>query len=89
MRCQSNFCVVKDGVRGREFTPKSDATGVASIWCPTCLMLNTQVTFMAGQTANMVRNIYQSYINTNLPNEVKLILEQFTLEVMRELGQEL
>lgn len=45
--------------------------------------------FYANQTATMIRTVYQEYINTELPKEVKMILEQFTRELIKELGEEL
>jgi hypothetical protein len=90
IRCTSPICITnKDQIKGREFEPPEKAEGLAKIWCPQCIQLSTQIQFFAGQTANMVRGIYQSYINTELPKEVKLILKQFALEILQQLGEEL
>lgn len=89
MRCTSNFCIVQEGVRGREFTPPEDAKGLSKVWCPHCITIGKQVTFFSSQTAQMVRETYNSYIDTNLPQNVKLILEQFSREVIQQLGEEL
>lgn len=86
-RCKSPFCIVKDNVRGREFEPFG--TGLSEVWCPSCIRLQTEMQFFSSQTADMIRNTYNEYISTELPNEVKLILEQFVLELMQQLGSEL
>jgi len=88
-RCKSQFCIVKDGIRGREFTPPENAEGIAKVWCPDCVRMANQVTFYASRTANMVRTTYKAYVDTELPKEVKLILEQFAMEIVKELGEEL
>lgn len=89
IRCSSPTCIVQDGVKGRLFTPPKQAQGLAGSWCPQCIKLNGEVRFFTGQTANMIRNKYLEYHETNLPEEVKLILTQFTRELIQELGEEL
>ncbi len=89
IRCQSPICKVTDGVRGREFTIPEGATGIATKWCPLCVGISTQITFFAGQTADMIRNVYKTYIDTNLPKQVKIILEQYTKELLKNMNQEL
>lgn len=89
-RCKSPFCIVsEEGIRGRMFVPPKDGKGVAEIYCPVCLNIAKQMTFFSGQTAQMIRNVYKSYIDTELPKEVKLILEQFARELVELLGEEL
>jgi len=90
VRCSSPICIVTTGgVRGRMFTPDPKAIGMATRWCPQCIRISGQMQFFSHQTAEMVRNTYEEYINTDLPAEVKLILEQFTREIIKELGEEL
>lgn len=90
MRCQSPICITNDkGIKGREFTPPPTAEGMAKLWCPQCLKLNNTLVFFSQQTANMVRETYSEYINTDLPKEVKMILEQFAREIVEKLNQEL
>lgn len=89
-RCKSQFCIVgADGVRGRVFTPPENANGLAKLWCPGCLSIGKQITFFSSQTAEMIRNVYKSYDDTELPKEVKLILTQFATELVKNLGEEL
>lgn len=89
-RCTSSFCVMKeDGVRGREFEPSDKAEGLSKVWCSDCIKLGKQITFFSRQTSEMIRSVYRSYIETNLPKEVKLFLEQFSREIMENLGEEL
>lgn len=89
-RCKSAFCIVgREGIRGRMFVPPKDSKGLAKIYCPQCLSIAKQLTFFSGQTAQMIRNVYKSYIDTELPKEVKLILEQFARELVEQLGEEL
>lgn len=88
-RCLSPICTVTEGVRGKLFTPPDDATGVYKIWCPACIRVSAQMNFYASETANMVRNVYATYIDTELPKNVKLILEQFAREIVQQLGEEL
>lgn len=88
-RCKCTICIVKDGVRGRMFTPPEGAKGVYKVWCGQCIRLSAEMNFYASQTAQMVRSIYATYVDTELPKEVKLILEQFTREVMQQLNEEL
>lgn len=87
--CTSSFCIVKDGVRGRLFTPPEDAEGIAKVWCPQCIQLSTEINFFSHQTAIMIRKTYKQYMDTELPKEVKLFLEQYTRELIGLLGEEL
>lgn len=87
MRCKSTFCIVKDNIRGREFEPFG--TGLSEVWCKECIKLQGEVSFFSSQTADMVRTTYNEYMETELPKEVKLILEQFTADIIRQLGGEL
>lgn len=90
VKCKSTFCIINpDGIRGRLFTPPKDATSIAQVWCPTCIKLTSQIAFFTSETAEMIRKTYRIYTNTDLPKEVKLILEQFTREVVQNLGEEL
>lgn len=90
VRCKSTFCIVNpEGIRGRMFTPPEGADGLAKIWCPNCVKIGKQLTFFSAQTAQMIRDTYKVYIATDLPKEVKLILEQFTMELVQQLGEEL
>lgn len=90
IRCKSSFCITNpDGIKGRLFTPAEKAQGVAKIWCDNCMNLGKQLSFFANETANMIRRIYVSYEDTDLPKEVKLFLTAYTREIMDELGQEL
>lgn len=89
MRCKSPFCVVQDQVRGREFEPPKDAQGLASVWCPICVQLSAQIQYFSTETAQMIRGMYRAYTDTELPKEVKLILEQFARELIQMLGEEL
>lgn len=90
MRCTSPICITNgEGIKGREFTPPPLAEGMAKSWCPECLKLSNTLLYYSQQTANMVREIYQEYINTDLPKEVKLILEQFAREIVEKLNEEL
>lgn len=89
MRCTSPFCIKQDEIRGREFEKAESAEGLSTIWCPKCIELSAEIQFFSAQTATMVRDTYKSYIETNLPKEVKLILEQFAQELMRSFGEEL
>lgn len=89
-RCKSNFCIKgPDGIRGRTFTPPEGATGMARLWCPQCMSIGKQITFFSAETAQMIRNVYKSYNDTELPKEVKLILTQFATELVKNLGEEL
>lgn len=87
MRCKSSFCVVKDNIRGREFKPFG--AGLSEVWCQECVKLQAEVKFFSGQTMDMVRNTYHEYVETDLPKEVKLILEQFASDLCQQLGGEL
>lgn len=87
MLCKSPFCIVKDNIRGREFEPFG--TGLSEVWCAECIRLQGEVQFMANQTVDMIRTTYNEYIETDLPKEVKLILEQFTRDIIQQLGSEL
>lgn len=89
IRCQSLICIVKDGVRGRMFEPPKDAKGVAEVWCPSCIQVTKQIQFYAGETAIMIRKVYNSYASTELPKEVKLFLKAYTGEILQNLGEEL
>lgn len=89
IRCQSPICLVKDQVRGRMFTPPTDAKGITEVWCPECIKVTTQMQFFSQETAEMIRNTYKSYIDTNLPKETKLFLQAYTQEIMKNLGAEL
>lgn len=90
MRCISPICITdKEGVRGREFTPPEDAQGISANWCPQCIRLYGEISFYSQQTVNMIRSTYEEYKNTDLPKEVKLILEQFTRELLAQLNSEL
>lgn len=90
MRCTSPICITNsEGIKGREFEPQPNSTDIAAKWCPECIKLYNQMMFYSNQTADMVRGIYQEYIDTDLPSEVKLILEQFAREIMTKLNQEL
>lgn len=90
MRCKSPICIKDaDGIRGREFTPSKDAQGISAIWCNQCIKLYGELSFYSQQTADMIHGIYEEYINTDLPSEVKLILEQFTREILTQLNSEL
>lgn len=89
MRCKSPICTVKDGVRGIEFTPAEDSQGMHRIWCPGCIRLSKELVFWSGETAEMIRDVYRAYIDTDLPREVKLILEQFAREIVQKLNEEL
>jgi hypothetical protein len=85
--CTSPFCIIQNGVRGRDFEPTLE--GIGRNWCPQCVDLTIKTQFFSAQTANMIRAIYQTYIETDLPKEVKMILEQFTRELMTNLDSEL
>lgn len=87
MRCKSPFCIVKDNVRGREFKPFG--TGLSEVWCSECIKLQSEVSFFSLQTIDMIRSTYGEYINTDLPKEVKLILEQFASDLCQQLNGEL
>lgn len=89
MKCMSNFCLVTDGIRGREFEPRENAEGLEKVWCSSCIRTSKEITFFTQQTATMIREAYKSYVDTNLPREVKLILEQFAAEIIKQLGAEL
>lgn len=89
IRCKSPYCIVRDNIRGRIFTPSDDVEGLAKIYCPDCIKLGTQIQFYSTETAKMIRNTYRAYIDTDLPAEVKLILEQFTREVIAQFGEEI
>lgn len=89
IRCTSPTCIVRDQVRGRMFTPPEDAKGLAETWCPDCIKIVGHLQFYSQQTADMIRNIYHSYIDTNLPKEVKTFLEAYTREILKELSAEL
>ena len=89
IRCTSPYCIVQNEVRGRMFTPSDSADGLEKVYCPTCIKLGMQIQFYSTETANMIRNIYKTYANTQLPKEVKLILEQFTREIIANFGEEL
>lgn len=86
IRCSSPICITQDGVKGRMFEP---GTGLNEVWCEQCIKLSAEMNFYANQTATMIRTTYQEYIETDLPKEVKLILEQFTRELIKQLGEEL
>lgn len=89
-RCASPLCVTNpDGTKGREFTPPTNAQGVNLVWCPACLRTAQEMEFFTLQTAQMIRGVYKSYIDTELPKEVKLFLEQYTVEILRKLNQQL
>lgn len=89
-RCRSQFCIKgADGIRGRLFTPPETADSVAKVWCPNCMAVAKQITFFTGQTAEMIRVAYKAYMDTPLPDEVKLILTQFARELVENLGEEL
>ncbi len=89
IRCKSPICIVVNNVRGRMFTPPERAVGMSQVWCPDCIKISAQINFYAAQTANMIRGVYNSYIDTELPKEVKLILEQFVIEILKNLNEEL
>lgn len=87
-KCNSPFCVVnKDKTRGREFEPTEE--GIGKLWCPQCVELSIQIQFFSAQTADMIRKTYKEYVETNLPKNVKLILEQFARELIGKVGEEL
>lgn len=87
-RCSSPICIVQNSVRGRLFTPPENAKGVNAIWCPECIKITGQMNFYAHQTAEMIRGVYNQYKDTDLPKNVKLILEQFVAELLRNLNEE-
>lgn len=89
IRCTSPICIVIDNVRGRTFVPRENAEGVAKTWCPECIQISNQLLFFSQKTAQMIRTVYKSYIDTELPKPVKLILEQFAREVIKNLNEEL
>lgn len=90
MRCTSPVCIKdSEGIRGREFTPPEAAEGLTKIWCPECLKMSQTLLFYSKRTAEMIKNIYTQYDETDLPKEVKLILTQFTREILGELNEEL
>lgn len=90
IRCTSPICIVgTDGVRGRLFTPPESAQGLGQSWCPQCLKISSEMQFFSTQTAQMIRNIYRGYAETDLPKNIKLILEQFTREIIKQLNEEL
>lgn len=90
IRCKSPTCVINaDQTRGRLFTPPKDSIGVESIWCPKCIEVVGHLQFYAQETADMIREKYKSYKDTNLPKEVKLFLEAYTREILKELSAEL
>lgn len=90
IRCTSPICITRpDGIKGRLFVPPANAEGMAKLWCPDCIQLGNQLTFYANQTANMIKKVYHDYVVTELPKEVKLILEQFAREIVEALGGEL
>lgn len=86
-RCLSPFCeTVVEGVRGAMFTPSE---GLGETWCPACVRTTKEIMFFTKMTVEMIDRTYKSYINTNLPKQVKLFLEQFTQEIVKNLGGEL
>lgn len=87
IRCTSPLCITENGVKGRLFTP-SDIEGLAQVWCPECIKLQKQLVFFSQQTAEMIAITYSTYINTALPKDVKLVLRQFTRELLQQLGIE-
>ena len=87
IRCQSPICITIDNIRGRMFIPTEK--GIGKTWCTQCISTGEQMAFFTHETANMIRDIYRSYIDTSLPREVKLILEQFVREVVQKLNEEL
>lgn len=89
VKCSSPICKTNaDGSRGVMFTP-GDVDGIAKIWCPECIRTSTEIQFFTSNTAQMIRGVYKSYIDTELPREVKLILEQFAREIVQKLNEEL
>lgn len=88
-RCKSPFCITENGLKGREFTPADNAVGIDAEWCPECLRTGTEIKFFTTQTAAMIRNKWREYDATALPKEVKLFMDAFVAELIRELGEEL
>lgn len=86
IRCSSPICITQDGTKGRLFEP---GKGINAHWCKECIKLSAEMNYYANQTATMIRTVYQEYIETDLPKEVKMILEQFTRELVKQLGEEL
>lgn len=90
IKCSARFCTLNpDGTRGRTFTPPPNAQGVEAVWCSDCIKLANEVKFFTGQTANMIREKWRAYDDTNLPHNVKIFMEQFVKEILMELGEEL
>jgi hypothetical protein len=83
--CKNRNCAVPGG---REFTPKPGATGLEEAWCAPCIRMFGMIKFFTQETAAMIRNKYREYNDTALPKEVKLILTQFSREIIQELGEE-
>lgn len=88
-RCRSQFCVTVNGLKGREFEPPKEAKDLSAIWCEPCIRIGTQLQFFSTQTANMIRNKFETYEDTALPNQVKLFMRQFVSELLLELGEKL
>lgn len=90
IRCKSTFCIVTpDSIRGRMFTPPEGGDPLTQVWCQHCIKIGKQLAFFSSRTAQMIRDTYKTYNDTNLPKEVKLILEQFSRELITNLGEEL
>lgn len=91
MRCHSPFCsyINEEGIRGREFEPAKNAEGLALEWCMSCRIITEQMQFFSTQTVLMIRTTLKTYLNTPLPKENKLILEQFSNDLLRELGEKI
>lgn len=69
------------------FTPSG--TGLESIWCAECIRTGKEMQFFSSKTANMIRQNYLAYADTNLPKPVALFLKQFVIEILKELNEEL
>lgn len=86
-RCKSPYCVEVDGLHGRYFTPQGKPGDLTYTWCPICIHTSRTVQFCAAQTAQMIRNKYAEYRPDALPPRVRVILQQFTNELLQELGE--
>lgn len=78
MKCQSSFCTVQGGreIQGGQF-------------CKPCLRLMYQVDYFTSQTAQMIRNKWREYSQTDLPREVKIFMRVFVEEILNEMNHSL
>lgn len=87
MKCQSPFCIVQGGIRGREFEPVDTQNPLTSKWCPGCIKLQYQTRYIAHATADMIRQTYEEYRVNELPKDTRLVLEQFATDLIKQLGE--